>query len=101
MSDFTCEHGTSYALFGTGGGARLASEVGVPLLGQVPLHPSVARGGDSGTPVALDDDQPLAAEFARMAEALVANPPPAVSMDGCSARMLERVESAVAAGDLA
>jgi ATP-binding protein involved in chromosome partitioning len=98
MSDFTCEHGTSYALFGTGGGARLASEVGVPLLGQVPLHPSVARGGDSGTPVALDDDQPLAAEFARMAEALVANPPPTVSMDGCSARMLERVEAAVAAG---
>ena len=74
MSDFTCDHGTSYALFGSGGGARLAADVGVPLLGQVPLHPSVAAGGDAGTPVALDDDEPLAAEFARIAEALVANP---------------------------
>jgi ATP-binding protein involved in chromosome partitioning len=100
MSDFTCEHGTSYALFGSGGGARLAAEVGVPLLGQVPLHPSVAAGGDSGRPVALDDDQPLAAEFARIAAALVADPPVVVSMDGCSARMLERVEAAVASGDI-
>jgi len=101
MSDFTCEHGTSYALFGSGGGARLAADVGVPLLGSVPLHPSVAAGGDAGTPVALDDDQPLAGEFARIAAALVANPPAVVSMDGCSARLLERVEAAVAAGDLA
>jgi ATP-binding protein involved in chromosome partitioning len=99
MSDFTCEHGTSYALFGTGGGARLAADVGVPLLGQVPLHPSVAAGGDAGEPVALDDGQPLAAEFARIAATLVDNPPVVVPMDGCSARMLERVEAAVAAGD--
>ena len=39
------------------------------------------------------------AEFARIAGALVANPPPVVSMDGCSVRMLERVEAAVAAGE--
>ncbi len=99
MSDFTCEHGTSYALFGSGGGDRLAADVGVPLLGRVPLHPSVAAGGDAGRPVALDDDQPLAAEFARIANALVENPPSPVVMDGCSVRMLERVEAAVAAGD--
>ena len=48
MSDFVCEHGTSYALFGSGGGARLAADVGVPLIGQIPLHPSVAAGGDAG-----------------------------------------------------
>lgn len=101
MSDFTCEHGESYALFGSGGGARLAADVGVPLLGQVPLHPSVAAGGDAGTPVALDDDQPLAAEFARMADVLVTTAAPVVSMEGCSARMLERVEAALAAGDAA
>jgi ATP-binding protein involved in chromosome partitioning len=99
MSDFTCDHGESYALFGSGGGARLAADVGVPLLGQVPLHPSVAAGGDAGTPVALDDDQPLAAEFARIAAALVDSPPVTVAMEGCSARMLERVEAAVAAGE--
>ena len=99
MSDFTCAHGESYALFGSGGGARLAHDVGVPLLGQVPLHPAVAAGGDAGSPVALDDTLPLAAEFARIAAALVADPPVVVAMDGCSARMLERVEAAVAAGD--
>ncbi len=101
MSDFTCEHGESYALFGSGGGARLAADIGVPLLGQVPLHPSVSAGGDAGTPVALDDDQPLAAEFARMADVLVTTAAPVVSMEGCSARVLERVEAALAAGDAA
>ena len=101
MSDFTCEHGQTYALFGSGGGSRLAADIGVPLLGQVPLHPSVAAGGDAGEPVALDDDQPLAAEFARIAAALVDNPPVGVAMEGCSARMLERVEAAVAAGGTA
>jgi len=101
MSDFTCEHGETYALFGSGGGSRLAADIGVPLLGQVPLHPSVAAGGDVGEPVALDDDQPLAAEFARIAAALVDNPPEVVPMDGCSARMMERVEAAVAAGETA
>ncbi len=58
-------------------------------------------GGDAGEPVALDDDQPLAAEFARIAAALVDNPPVDVAMEGCSARMLDRVEAAVAAGETA
>ena len=34
MSDFTCEHGTTYSLFGSGGGERLATELGVPLVGR-------------------------------------------------------------------
>ena len=54
MSTFTCEHGTRYALFGEGGGQALADEVGVELLGQVPIEPAVAAGGDTGEPVALD-----------------------------------------------
>jgi ATP-binding protein involved in chromosome partitioning len=98
MSDFICEHGTSYALFGSGGGARLAEDVGVPLIGKIPLHPSVAAGGDAGTPVALDDTQPLAEVFDRIADAVITTVAPVVAMDGCSVRMLERVEAAVAAG---
>jgi ATP-binding protein involved in chromosome partitioning len=101
MSDFTCEHGTSYALFGSGGGARLAAEVGVPLIGQVPLHPSVSAGGDAGTPVALDEGHALAKVFADMAEQVVTTIAPVVPMDGCSARLLERVDAAVDAGVLA
>jgi ATP-binding protein involved in chromosome partitioning len=98
MSDFTCEHGTSYTLFGSGGGARLASDVGVPLIGQIPLHPSVAAGGDAGTPVALDARQPLAEVFDRLAEAVTTTIAPQVAMDGCSVRLLEQVEAAVADG---
>ena len=70
-----------------------------PCSGRYRCTPSVAAGGDAGSPVALDDTLPLAAEFARIAAALVADPPVVVAMDGCSARMLERVEAAVAAGD--
>jgi ATP-binding protein involved in chromosome partitioning len=97
MSDFICDHGTSYALFGSGGGARLAADVGVPLIGQIPLHPSMAVGGDTGRPVALDDTQPLAEVFDRIADSVITIAP-VVAMDGCSVRMLERVEAAVAAG---
>ena len=56
MTDFTCAHGERYPLFGAGGGAALADEIGVPLLGQVPLEPAVSAGGDAGRPVALGDD---------------------------------------------
>ena len=98
MSDFTCEHGTTYALFGSGGGDRLAADVGVPLIGRIPLHPSVAAGGDAGTPVALDDRQPLAKVFDGIADAVATTIAPVVAMEGCSVRLLERVEAAVDAG---
>jgi ATP-binding protein involved in chromosome partitioning len=98
MSDFTCEHGTSYALFGSGGGARLAADVGVPLIGKIPLHPSVAAGGDAGTPVALDEGEPLAEVFDSIADSVITTIAPVVAMDGCSVRLLEQVEAAVAAG---
>jgi len=68
MSGFTCAHGEHYALFGSGGGARLAEEIGAPLVGSVPLDPSVAAGGDTGSPAALDPTSPLAPVFAVLAE---------------------------------
>jgi ATP-binding protein involved in chromosome partitioning len=99
MSDFTCEHGTSYELFGSGGGARLAAEIGVPLIGKIPLHPSVAAGGDAGTPVALDLSQPLAGVFDDIADSVITTIAPVVPMDGCSVRLLDRVNAAVGAAD--
>ena len=54
MSSFVCTHGERYELFGSGGGQRLADEIGVPLLATIPLEPAVSLGGDSGEPVALD-----------------------------------------------
>jgi ATP-binding protein involved in chromosome partitioning len=101
MSGFVCEHGTRHALFGEGGGERLAAELGVPLLGSVPLHHSVAAGGDAGRPVALDPSSPLAPVFAELAATVRALPgPPAAAgaVHGCGARLLEHVEAALAAG---
>ncbi len=42
--------------FGEGGGARLATEYGVPLLGQIPLRDDIRMGGDLGRPAVLDGD---------------------------------------------
>ncbi|MGH9293388.1 MAG: P-loop NTPase, partial [Acidimicrobiales bacterium] len=94
MSAFTCEHGTVYPLFGVGGGRRLAAEIGVPLIGEVPLDPAVAAGGDAGTPVACGDS-PVAAVFTEMAERIVTDVVPMVEMSGCSARILAKVEEAL------
>ena len=92
MTAFTCEHGTSYALFGSGGGQTLADEVGAPLLGQVPIEPSVAAGGDSGEPVALAGVGAAADAFRSIARRLVSETVPPIALAGCSARLLERVE---------
>jgi ATP-binding protein involved in chromosome partitioning len=94
MSAFTCEHGTSYPLFGEGGGAQLARDAGVPLLGQVPLEPAVARGGDRGEPIALGDG-PAAEAFRAIAELIVTEAVPPVAMAGCSARMLDAAVAAL------
>jgi ATP-binding protein involved in chromosome partitioning len=102
MSDFTCEHGTTYALFGSGGGARLAHGLGVPLIGSIPLHPDLAAGGDAGVPVAMaGDDSELGAVFKEMARVVAEDVAPIVDVQGCSARLMERVEAAVAQGDAA
>jgi ATP-binding protein involved in chromosome partitioning len=98
MSAFTDHHGDTHALFGTGGGRALADAIGVPLLGQVPIEPAVAAGGDTGRPVALEGDGPAALAFRSIAERLdevvPRAAPGAVDMAGCSARMLAAVEAA-------
>ena len=56
MSWFECPHcGKPSTLFGSGGGERLASEVGLPLLAQIPLAPRVMEGGDRGVPIVVSD----------------------------------------------
>ncbi len=95
MAAFTCGHGETYEIFGSGGGQRLADEIGVPLVGSVPLDARVASGGDAGLPVALEDDGPLAEVFAAIAERVATEISPLVEMAGCSARLLQRVEEAL------
>ncbi len=55
--------------FGQGGGQKLADELKVPLLGQIPLDPAIAQGGDTGAPAALDPV--LGAPFRALADSLV------------------------------
>jgi ATP-binding protein involved in chromosome partitioning len=52
MSWFTGDDGKKYELFGRGGGKELADELGVPLLGRLPLVPQLREGGDDGRPIA-------------------------------------------------
>ena len=85
-------------MLGSGGGERLAAELGVPLVGSIPLHPDVATGGDAGEPVALGDG-PLAATFAEVARVVAEEVAPVVETSSCTARLLERVEEAVASAD--
>jgi ATP-binding protein involved in chromosome partitioning len=62
MSWFECPHcGKPTPIFGSGGGERLAREVDLPLLGQIPLYPRVLEGGDQGAPIVVADPQSPAA----------------------------------------
>ncbi len=73
MSWFTGDDGQRYELFGRGGGAELAEELGVPLLGQVPLVPALRHGGDIGQPVTIADPKGEAAQaFAAVAGEIAA-----------------------------
>ncbi len=68
MSWFTGDDGTRYELFGSGGGQQLADDLGVPLLGKVPLVPALREGGDEGVPVMVSDPDGEAAQvFAQLA----------------------------------
>ncbi len=60
-----------YYLFGKEGVKRLAEEMGVPLLGQIPIVQSICESGDGGEPVALSQDTITAAAFRSLAERVV------------------------------
>ncbi|MGH3849435.1 MAG: Mrp/NBP35 family ATP-binding protein, partial [Pseudonocardiaceae bacterium] len=73
MSWFTGNDGHRYEIFGAGGGAMLAEQLGVPLLGQVPLVTALREGGDVGAPVTITDpDGESAQAFSALASAIVA-----------------------------
>src|SRR3954451_23873187 len=76
MSGFTAPDGQRYAIFGEGGGQRLADELDVPLLAQVPLTMPLRAQADAGVPlVAVDPDDPAAQAIAHAARGLIALAP--------------------------
>ncbi len=69
MSYFECPHcGKPTALFGSGGGRRLADLLGIPLLAEIPLYPQVREGGDAGKPiVSVEPESPAARALTQLA----------------------------------
>ena len=74
MSGYECpECGHTEHVFGSGGGKRTADELGVPLLGSIPLDPAIVTGGDSGRPIVIDrPDSAAGRAFTGLAKELVA-----------------------------
>ena len=63
MSWFECPHcGKPTAIFGSGGGQRLADELSLPLIGQIPLYPRIHEGGDTGRPIVVAEPESAAAK---------------------------------------
>ena len=60
-----------YYIFGREGVKRLADEMGVPLLGQIPIVQSICESGDEGEPAAVKDDTMTSLAFSSLAEAVV------------------------------
>jgi ATP-binding protein involved in chromosome partitioning len=72
MSYFVApDTGTRYAIFGEGGGQRVAEEFGVPLLAQIPLDIETRKGGDAGAPVVIARPESSQAQAFRQAASAV------------------------------
>jgi ATP-binding protein involved in chromosome partitioning len=95
MSAFVTPDGTRWPLFGEGGGVRLATEIDVPLLGSIPLEPSVSAGGDSGTPVSTGNTGAAAAAFNQIVERLLSDIAPPLDLSSCSAHTISEVSVSV------
>jgi len=88
MSAFVTPNGESYPIFGSGGGENLANEIGVPLLGKIPIDTAVAEGGDIGEPSVLGEG-PASDEINRIANLLVTEITPPIDMGTCTVRLME------------
>jgi ATP-binding protein involved in chromosome partitioning len=76
MSGFTAADGQRYAIFGEGGGQLLADDLGVPLIGKVPLSEELREQADVGAPLVLEDpDAPASQSIRDAARGIVAATP--------------------------
>ena len=76
MSYFIGDDGKKYEIFGSGGGKQLADELGIALLGQIPLETKLRSGGDTGLPVMISDpDSDVAKAFTALAQTVAKQGP--------------------------
>ncbi len=102
MSAFVAPDGSRHAVFGEGGGDALAAEIDAPLVGRIPIEPTVSAGGDAGTPAVLADPGGAAAtEFRRIARRLLDELLPPVDLSGCTARIFDIAQANLDAKDAA
>jgi ATP-binding protein involved in chromosome partitioning len=62
--------GKKYYIFGQDGGKRLAEELRVPLLGQIPIVAGITESGDAGSPIATDKNSPVTDAFTKLGESV-------------------------------
>ena len=73
MSWLSLPDGSRQFPFGEGGGTEMAKELGVPLLGQIPMANELREGGDEGSPVAASEEpSEVSRAFEDLAAAVVA-----------------------------
>ncbi len=73
MSYLPQPNGSKLAVFGEGGGSRFAEEAEVPFLGEVPIDPQVAAGGDEGNPIFVrNPESPVSEAFRSLAGTVAA-----------------------------
>jgi ATP-binding protein involved in chromosome partitioning len=87
MAGFTADNGQIYDIFGSGGGAQLAADLDVPLLGSVPIDPSVSIGSDAGEPIVIDQPATPAAETIVGIADRITNILPPLALDNCIGRL--------------
>lgn len=100
MSELVTPTGERYAVFGAGGGDKLAEEVGAVLLGRIPIETAVSEGADRGEPAALGEGS-AAEAFRAVARKLADEHVPPVQMAGCSARILDAALASLDAAEAA
>jgi ATP-binding protein involved in chromosome partitioning len=91
MSYLELPNGERIDVFGHGGGAKLARDTGVPLIGSVPLDPIVREAGDSGVPVVTSHpESPVSLAFRMIAKELAAK----ISVRALKGETSVRIETA-------
>lgn len=100
MSGFTCSHGETYPLFGTGGGQEVADQLGTSLIGQIPFTPSIARLGDEGitlveTELKHEHEKMVRDALTKLAHDLVTTISPLYEVQSCTARMFDTINAAL------
>jgi ATP-binding protein involved in chromosome partitioning len=76
MSGFTTPDGQRFTIFGEGGGQLLADDLGVPLIGKIPLNEDLREHADTGSPLVLDQpDSPASVAIRDAARGIIAATP--------------------------